>query len=69
MPFDFKELKDLFNTWELGMQENNGWNALFWNCHDQPRSISRFGNDTKYHKESAKMLAASIHLQRGTPYN
>ena len=68
MPFDFKELKDLFNSWELGMQENNGWNALFWNCHDQPRSISRFGNDTKYHKESAKMLAASIHLQRGTPY-
>ena len=68
MPFDFKELKDLFDSWELGMQENNGWNALFWNCHDQPRSISRFGNDTKYHKESAKMLAASIHLQRGTPY-
>lgn len=68
MPFDFMELKHLFNTWEVGLQEHNGWNALFWNCHDQPRSISRFGNDTKYHKESAKMLAAAIHLQRGTPY-
>lgn len=68
MPFDFMELKHLFNKWEVGLQEHNGWNALFWNCHDQPRSISRFGNDTKYHKESAKMLAAAIHLQRGTPY-
>lgn len=68
MPFDFMELKQLFNTWEVGLQEHNGWNALFWNCHDQPRSISRFGNDTKYHDESAKMLAAAIHLQRGTPY-
>lgn len=68
MPFDFMELKHLFNKWEVGLQEHNGWNALFWNCHDQPRSVSRFGNDTKYHKESAKMLAAAIHLQRGTPY-
>ena len=68
MPFDFMELKQLFNKWEVGLQEHNGWNALFWNCHDQPRSISRFGNDTKYHEESAKMLAAAIHLQRGTPY-
>ncbi|MCD7948680.1 MAG: alpha,alpha-phosphotrehalase [Erysipelotrichaceae bacterium] len=66
MPFDFQELKDLFNQWQLGM--NDGWNALFWNCHDQPRSISRFGNDTKYHDESAKMLATAIHMQRGTPY-
>lgn len=68
MPFNFKELKSLLNEWQTGMQEKNGWNALFWNCHDQPRSISRFGNDSKYHKESAKMLATVIHLQRGTPY-
>jgi len=68
MPFDFAELKELFNAWQLGMQEQNGWNALFWNCHDQPRSVSRFGNDTKYHKESAKMLATAIHFQKGTPY-
>ncbi len=66
MPFDFQELKDIFNKWQLGMID--GWNALFWNCHDQPRSLSRFGNDTKYHDESAKMLATAIHMQRGTPY-
>lgn len=68
MPFDFLELKQLFHTWQVGIQEKNGWNALFWNCHDQPRSVSRFGNDTKYHEKSAKMLATAIHLQRGTPY-
>ena len=39
MPFDFKELKELFVKWQLGMQENKAWNALFWNCHDQPRSL------------------------------
>lgn len=68
MPFDFKELTSIFHSWQIGMQEKGGWNALFWNCHDQPRSVSRFGNDTQYHKESAKMLATAIHLQRGTPY-
>lgn len=68
MPFDFQELKKLFHTWQIGMQENGGWNALFWNCHDQPRSLSRFGNDQQYHDVSAKMLATAIHLQRGTPY-
>ena len=67
-PFDFMQLKHLLNEWQVGMQENHAWNALFWNCHDQPRSVSRFGNDTKYRKESAKMLAAAIHLMRGTPY-
>ncbi|MEG0275854.1 MAG: alpha,alpha-phosphotrehalase [Coprobacillus sp.] len=68
MDFDFSELKELFHTWQVGMQEGKGWNALFYNCHDQPRSLSRFGNDKQYHKESAKMLATSIHMQRGTPY-
>ncbi len=68
MNFDFQELKELFNNWQVGMQIGQGWNALFWNCHDQPRSLSRFGNDTKYHDESAKMLATAIHMQRGTPY-
>lgn len=68
MPFDFQELKDLLNTWQVKMQEGNGWNALFWNCHDQPRSVSRFGNDQKYRELSAKMLATTIHLMRGTPY-
>lgn len=68
MPFDFEELKTLFHTWQIGMQEKGGWNALFWNCHDQPRSLSRFGNDQEYHDVSAKMLATAIHMQRGTPY-
>lgn len=68
MPFDFNELKSLFHKWQTGMQEKGGWSALFWNCHDQPRSVSRFGNDQKYRKEAAKMLATAIHLQRGTPF-
>lgn len=67
-PVDFMELKQLFNTWQIGMQEGHAWNALFWNCHDQPRSVSRFGNDKKYRKESAKMLACALHMMRGTPY-
>lgn len=68
MDFDFMELKSLFKTWQEGMQEGNGWNAVFWCNHDQPRVVSRFGNDKEYHKESAKMLATSIHMMRGTPY-
>lgn len=66
--FDFLELKKIFNDWQTGMEREGGWMALFYNNHDQPRSVSRFGNDSKYHKESAKMLATSIHLMRGTPY-
>ena len=68
MDFDFKMLKSLFKEWQYGMQEKNGWNALFWCNHDQPRIVSRFGNCGKYHKESAKMLATCIHMMRGTPY-
>lgn len=66
--FDFKMLKNLFDEWQVGMQKNNGWSAVFWCNHDQPRAVSRFGNDKQYHKESAKMLATAIHLLRGTPY-
>ena len=68
MPFDFKMLKSIFKDWQEGMQEGNGWSAVFWCNHDQPRIVSRIGNDQEYHKESAKMLATSIHLMRGTPY-
>lgn len=68
MNFDFQMLKDIYNQWQVGMQEKNGWNALFWNNHDQPRALSRFCNDKDYRFESAKMLAACIHLMRGTPY-
>ena len=65
---DHMALKKLFQTWQEGMQEHNGWNALFWCNHDQPRAVSRFGSDTTYWKESAEMLAAAIHFMRGTPY-
>ena len=68
MAADLMKLKDLFCTWQEGMQAEDGWNALFWCNHDQPRAVSRFGNEDKYWKESAKMLAAAIHLMRGTPY-
>ncbi len=67
-PVDFMKLKELLFTWQTGMQEANAWNALFWNCHDQPRSLSRFGNDGIYRRESAKMIAAVMHMLRGTPY-
>ena len=65
---DIMALKRLFEEWQTGMQKAGGWNAVFWCNHDQPRIISRFGDDKKYWKESAKMLAAAIHLMRGTPY-
>lgn len=68
MPFDFQELKSLFNAWDVEMEKEGGWNALFWNCHDQPRSLSRFGDPVHYPKESAKMLAAINFTRRGTPY-
>ena len=68
MPADLKQLKHLFKTWQEGMQEANGWNALFWCNHDQPRIVSRLGNETKYWKESAKMLATLVHFMQGTPY-
>ena len=50
------------------MAEKNAWNALFWDNHDQPRALSRFGDDRSYWKESGKMLGALTHLMRGTPY-
>jgi trehalose-6-phosphate hydrolase len=68
MDFDFQELKNILDSWQKGMQSGNGWNALFWCNHDQPRIVSRIGNDQEYHKESAKMLATAMHLLRGTPY-
>ncbi len=67
-PFDFDMLKKLFFEWQVEMEKGNGWNALFWCNHDQPRIVSRFGNDILYREESAKMLATTIHLMRGTPY-
>lgn len=68
MPADYKKLKELFIKWQIGMQKGNGWNALFWCNHDQPRIVSRIGDEGDYWKESAKMLAGMIYLMRGTPY-
>lgn len=68
MPFDFAELKRVLMDWATGMQDGGGWNALFWNNHDQPRALNRFGDVVNYRYESATMLATSIHLLRGTPY-
>lgn len=68
MDFDFLKLKRILIDWQIGMERGNGWNALFWCNHDQPRAISRFGDDGKYLKESAKMLATALHMLRGTPY-
>lgn len=65
---DRRALKDLFEKWQVQMQDGDGWNALFWCNHDQPRIVSRLGNEGRYWKESAKMLATCIHLMRGTPY-
>lgn len=65
---DYSKLKEIFEEWQMGMQEGNGWNAVFWCNHDQPRVVSRFGDEGRYWKESAKLLAGMIHLMRGTPY-
>ncbi len=68
MDTDYRRLKELFAEWQMGMQKGGGWNALFWCNHDQPRIVSRLGDEQVYWKESAKMLAGMIHLMRGTPY-
>ena len=68
MAADYRKLKELFMEWQMGMQKGGGWNALFWCNHDQPRIVSRIGDEDAFWKESAKMLAGMIHLMRGTPY-
>ncbi|WP_311406464.1 alpha,alpha-phosphotrehalase [Liquorilactobacillus uvarum] len=67
-PFDFKKLKHLFIEWQTQMDRGGGWNALFWNNHDQPWALNRFGDPVHYRVKSAEMLATAIHLMRGTPY-
>ncbi|MGG2016713.1 alpha,alpha-phosphotrehalase [Bacillus sp. S10(2024)] len=66
--FDFQQLKDIMSNWQIEMQRGGGWNALFWCNHDQPRIVSRFGDDKQYRNESAKMLATALHMLQGTPY-
>ena len=68
VPTDFGKLKDILFSWQTGMAEHSAWNAVFWCNHDQPRVVSRFGDEGTYWKQSAKMLAAIVHGMRGTPY-
>jgi len=65
-PLRLSALKDTIDRWQTGLAER-GWNSLYWNNHDQPRAVSRFG-DERHRVASAKLLAAVLHLQRGTPY-
>ncbi|WP_409291187.1 alpha,alpha-phosphotrehalase [Peribacillus sp. SCS-37] len=65
---DFLELKQILSRWQVEMNKGGGWNALFWCNHDQPRVVTRYGNDGEYHALSAKMLATVIHMMQGTPY-
>ncbi|MET3729991.1 trehalose-6-phosphate hydrolase [Fictibacillus halophilus] len=66
--FDFQKLKQILSTWQVEMHKGGGWNALFWCNHDQPRIVSRYGDDGEYRVQSAKMLATTIHMMQGTPY-
>ncbi|RMI12963.1 glycoside hydrolase family 13 protein [Cellulomonas triticagri] len=66
-PLRLTDLKATFGRWQAGLAEV-GWNSLYWDNHDQPRVVSRFGDDGRYRRESAKALATLLHLHRGTPY-
>jgi len=66
-PWSLVELKDILSKWQAEL-ENDGWNSLYWNNHDQPRVVSRFGDDKEYREISAKMLATTLHMMKGTPY-
>ncbi len=63
----FVELKRVLSRWQTGLHQC-GWNSLFWNNHDLPRIVSRWGNDKEYRVQSAKMLATVLHGMQGTPY-
>jgi oligo-1,6-glucosidase len=67
VPLPLPVLKRSLNRWQQGLAER-GWNSLYWNNHDQPRAVSRFGNDREHRVASAKMLATVLHMMRGTPY-
>lgn len=66
--FDLVELKRILSKWQVELH-NQAWNSLYWNNHDRPRVVSRFGNDSEEYRElSAKMLAVTMHFMQGTPY-
>ncbi|WP_431871237.1 glycoside hydrolase family 13 protein [Nocardiopsis eucommiae] len=66
-PLDLVRLKASLNRWQTGLNDR-GWNSLYWNNHDQPRVVSRFGDDGRYRVESATAIATTLHMMQGTPY-
>lgn len=67
-PLDPQDLHEVFSKWQIQLDQK-GWNSLFWNNHDLPRIISRWGNDSEeYRERSGKMLAIYLHFMKGTPY-
>jgi len=66
-PWKLTDLKKIMSKWQVELH-GKGWNSLYLENHDQPRSVSRFGNDKEYRVESAKMLATWLHMMQGTPY-
>lgn len=67
IPLDLKQFKQVLTKWQIELADQ-GWNSLFWNNHDLPRAVSKYGDDKRYRVESAKMLATSLHFLKGTPY-
>ncbi|MNC35713.1 Oligo-1,6-glucosidase [compost metagenome] len=67
IPWTLKGLREILHKWQVGLADR-GWNSLYLNNHDQPRMVSRFGNDGEYRVISAKMLATLLHTLKGTPY-
>ena len=67
IPLKLSEFKRVLTKWQVEL-ENQGWNSLFWNNHDLPRAVSKYGDDGEYRVESAKMLATTLHFLKGTPY-
>lgn len=66
-PLNLLDLKGTISKWQKEL-EGKGWNSLYLNNHDQPRLVSRFGNDKEYREESAKMLGTFLHMMQGTPF-
>lgn len=64
--FKMSDLRQVLSEWQLKLEK--GWNSLYWSNHDQPRAVTRFGDDQKYRVESAKMLGTLLHMMKGTPY-
>lgn len=67
IPFDLVKFKEIISKWQNALA-HEGWNALFWNNHDLPRTVSKYGDEGVYRVQSAKMLATTLHFLKGTPY-